>query len=164
MGAAVAKDGTPGPAVLRRVRMALRAGAARPEAIYLPTGGALGGGPPEAHVIRRLLREAGVRANRIIVEDRAADTLQSVVYCAEILRHLEARSVIVCTDRYHAARCRSLFRLAGIATQPAAAGRALPSVGLQRWLLSCVHEAVALPFDALLLVTARLRGRLTPAR
>jgi uncharacterized SAM-binding protein YcdF (DUF218 family) len=163
MGAAVAKDGTPSDAVLRRTRLALQVGARLEVPIYLPTGGAPYGGPPEAHVIRRLLREAGVRPSRIIVEDRAEDTLQSVVHCAEIIRPLGPGAVFVCTDRYHLARCRSLFRLAGIATQPPLV-RETTSVAMPRWLRSCVHEAVALPFDALLLLAGRIRGRLSPAR
>jgi len=141
--------------------MALRVGAQLEHPLYLPTGGALHGGPPEAHVIRRLLREAGVRPNRILVEDRAEDTLQSVLHCAEIIRRLDCEAVIVCTDRYHIARCRSLFRLAGIPTVAAPFLRAPAPAGMQRWLVSCVREAVALPFDALLLLAARVRGRLS---
>ena len=161
MGAAVAEDGTPSAAVLRRTRMALRVGARLDDPFYLPTGGALHGGPPEAHVIRRLLREAGVRPSRVLVEDRAEDTLQSVVRCAEIIRRVDPQAVIVCTDRFHVARCRSLFRLAGI---PTVAPPSLPPpapAGMQRWLMSCVREAVALPLDAMLLLAARVRGRLT---
>jgi len=141
--------------------MALRVGAQLEHPLYLPTGGASHGGPPEAHVIRRLLREAGVRPNRILVEDRAEDTLQSVLHCAEIIRRLDCEAVIVCTDRYHIARCRSLFRLAGIPTVAAPFLRAPAPAGMQRWLVSCVREAVALPFDALLLLAARVRGRLS---
>ena len=163
MGAAVAKDGTPSAAVLRRTRMALRVGAQLEHPLYLPTGGAVHGGPPEAHVIRGLLRDAGVRPSRIIVEKRAEDTLQSVMYCAQIIRGLDAAAVIVCTDRYHVARCRSLFRLAGIPTVAAPFLRAPAPAGMQRWLVSCVREAVALPFDVMLLLAARVRGRVSPS-
>jgi uncharacterized SAM-binding protein YcdF (DUF218 family) len=164
MGAAVAADGTPGAALVRRTRMALRVGAQLRDPFYLPTGGPRPGLPAEAHVVRRLLREAGVRASRIVVEDRAEDTLQSVRYCTEIIRRLHARTVVICTDRYHLVRCRSLFALAGVPTRAATACRAPAPAGLARGLIAWTREAVALPLDVALFLASRLRDRLSPAR
>jgi len=159
MGAAVGADGTPGPAVVRRTRAALRAGAALDDPVYIATGGARGGAPAEAEVIHRLLRARGVPDSRIVVEDQARDTLQSVVNCAQILRRLGATTVIVCTDRYHAVRCRTLFRLAGVATRAAPIPAALASLAGWRAPIYWLREAVTLPFDAALLLVHRLRER-----
>lgn len=163
MGAAVGPDGTPGAAVLRRTQMALRVAAQLSVApIYLPTGGARPGAPPEAHVMRRLLRRAGVRPNQIIVEDRAEDTLQSVLHCAEIVRRLGADEVVVCTDAYHEPRCRALFRLAGISTRPAPCRSEASAGTVLESLREHAREALALPLDAVLLLASRVSGQLAP--
>lgn len=157
MGAAVDRDGRPGAAVVRRTRAALRFGEQRPGALYLPTGGARGGGPIEADVMARLLMDGGVPAEAVIVDDRAQDTLQSVHNCTDIIRRLGATDVVVCTDRYHLPRCRVLFRLAGVATQAAPMPADLDTVGPLPRAFYWLRELIALPFDALLLIWSQLR-------
>jgi len=159
MGAAVDRDGRPGAAVVRRTRAALRFGEQRPDTLYLPTGGARGGGPIEADVMARLLVDGGVHAEAIIVDDRAQDTLQSVVNCTDIIRRLGASCVVVCTDRYHLPRCRVLFRLAGVVTHAAPIPADLDTVGSLPRGFYWLRELIALPFDTLLLLCRQLRAR-----
>jgi uncharacterized SAM-binding protein YcdF (DUF218 family) len=163
MGAAVDCDGRPGPAVVRRTRAALRVGARYPDAIYLPTGGALGDGPAEADVMARLLVEGGVPADRIVRDDRALDTLQSVVNCTAIVGRLGATAVMVCSDGYHLPRCRVLFRLAGVATRAEPVPPDLDTTARLKRFSYAARELVALPLDVCLLLLRRW-GRRSTAR
>jgi uncharacterized SAM-binding protein YcdF (DUF218 family) len=158
MGAAVRGDGRPGPALVRRTRAALRLGERFPGAVFLPTGGAPGGGPAEADVMARLLVQAGVQPERIVRDDRACDTLESAVNCAAILRRLGATVVLVCTDRYHLPRCRLLFRLAGVTTTAEPVPRDLDTTAPLTRLFYGARELVALPIDACLFVLRRIRA------
>jgi len=164
MGAAVRGDGRPGPALVRRTRAALRLGERFPGAVFLPTGGAPGGGPAEADVMARLLVQGGVQPQRIVRDDRACDTLESVVNCAAILRRLGATAVLVCTDGYHLPRCRLLFRLAGVTTEAEPVPRDLDTTALLTRLFYGARELVALPLDACLFLLRRLRASRSDGR
>jgi uncharacterized SAM-binding protein YcdF (DUF218 family) len=157
LGAAVSPDGRPGPAVVRRVRTALRVGVSLRAPLYLPTGGPRQGGPAEAEVMAQLLSGAGVPRESIIVDARSLDTLQSVVNCVALIAPLDATDVIVCTDGYHLPRCRILFRLAGLETQAAPVAADLDTVSWPRRIFYWLREVVALPFDVILLLGRRYR-------
>ena len=165
MGAAVKPDGAPSGAMQRRVTSALILGQGSSTSYYLVTGGKGKFGPPEAEVMRSLLKDAGVSEDRIISEANSHDTLSSVIECAALLGSRSyLHPIIVCTDEYHVARCRLLFLLLGIATEnrPMQSGR--QANGPLRWTFYYVREFFAIPWDSLLLAVWRFRNDLRRSR
>ena len=160
-GAAVRPDGSASPALRRRVEAAAAFGAGLPGPLYVPTGGQGRHGPAESAVMAALLRERGVSPDRILEEPTGTDTLSSVLACAALLRargHAgSGRPVFAATSGYHLPRCLLLLRLAGLPASPAPPPEADPSWP-RRWYWR-LREAPALPYDAALMLAARLRGR-----
>lgn len=151
-GAAVQSDGRPSGSLRRRVEGALKIAETLGEGVFIATGGQGRFGPPEARVISDLLRAAGVPSDAILVEDRARDTLESVVFCDAILRARgDAGLVVPCTSGYHLLRCGLLFKLLGyqVRAWPMPADR--PYLGWRKWARYVAKEALAIPYDAVLL-------------
>ncbi|MEO8317090.1 MAG: YdcF family protein [Bradyrhizobium sp.] len=160
-GAAVRADGTPSGSLARRVEGALAlARDVRPR-LFLATGGVGRYGPAEAQVIRNLLLAAGAQEQEILTEDRATDTLQSVLFCHAILRGRSDVDLLVpCSSGYHNFRCALLFRILGYSVRIGRMPPELAHLGLWRWSRYVVKEIVALPYDAALLLCRRLLNRL----
>jgi uncharacterized SAM-binding protein YcdF (DUF218 family) len=152
-GAAVRADGTPSGSLLRRVEGALAIARGVPNRIFLATGGVGRHGPAEASVIRRLLLAAAVKADEILIEDQAKDTLQSVLFCDRILRRRpDVDLLIPCSSRYHNLRCALLFRMLRYRVEIRSMPKERPHLPLWKWLLYVLKEAIALPYDAALLL------------
>jgi uncharacterized SAM-binding protein YcdF (DUF218 family) len=165
-GAALRADGQPTPTLSRRVGAALLFGerlAVPP--VYVPTGGIGRYGPSEASAMAVLLRSAGVADTRIVLEDTARDTLDSVRACAQLLRsRRHAGPVFAATSAYHLPRCLVLLHLAGVparAVPPPRVPAATASLRRWRWRL---REVPALPWDVLLLLGQRMVDRVLPKR
>ncbi|WP_431271182.1 YdcF family protein [Dankookia sp. P2] len=158
-GAAVRPDGSPSPALRRRVEAALRLGAGRADALYIPTGAKGRFGEAECVVMAAQLRTAGVPAAAILEEPTGTDTFSSVLACRALLRGIgHAGPVFAATSRYHLPRCLLLLRLAGVPARPVPIG-ASGNVGLaQRWYWR-LREVPAIPYDAALVLWDRVRGR-----
>jgi uncharacterized SAM-binding protein YcdF (DUF218 family) len=104
-----------------------------------------------------LLRAGGILDHRIIQEDQSKSTLESVMNCTRIIRHLTGISrVMACSDAYHLPRCRVLFRLCGIKTGGIAAISGRHADSWQRGLWFRLREIPALPVDAILLLARRM--------
>jgi uncharacterized SAM-binding protein YcdF (DUF218 family) len=159
MGAGVQEGGSPSGAMLRRLEAALQLGLKSPHPVYLVTGGRKERKPAESEVMKNRLRAAGVADEWIWTDDESTDTLSSVIRSSQIIRgQRNVRSVVVCSDRYHVARCRWLFRLLGVPTlfQPMPSGR--KANGTARWIYYYLREVAALPVDTLALAIRRLSG------
>lgn len=157
-GAAVRPDGEPSGAMRLRVAAALETGRRLLDPIYMPTGGQGQFGRPEAEVMADALVEAGVSRESIVVEPTAVNTLGSALACAALLRGSD-RPAYVATSAYHMPRCVILLRLAGVQARP---GRMLGVPASQRWSKRWfwrLREVPAVPVDAVLLLSARLRRR-----
>lgn len=148
MGAAVWQGGKASNAMRRRVEGALSSAQGMQNALFLVSGG-MGDHPPsEAAVMSGLLREAGVPAERILLDEASADTLESVRNCAGILKSLPSISgVVICTDLYHVPRCRWLFKLYGISTLPGRVASGRSQNRAWRWSYYYLRECAALPWD-----------------
>ena len=158
-GAAVRPDGSASPALRRRVEAAASFGAGLPAPLYVPTGAEGRFGPAESAVMAALLRRHGVPPGRILEEPTGTDTLSSVLACLALLRARgHAGPVFAATSGYHLPRCLLLLRLAGSPAKPVPPPEADPSWP-RRWYWR-LREAPALPYDAALMLAARLRGRL----
>lgn len=153
-GAAVWPGGRPSGAMRRRTLGAWQQSQSVVQPRFLLTGGQGRHGPPEAVVMRQLLIEAGAPESAIQIEDQAGDTLDSVVYCQRLLApamKAGARVVAVSSD-YHVPRCRILFRLMGVPAESGCVGGSRAALGLGRWLVAVLREAVAMVWDVLLVV------------
>jgi uncharacterized SAM-binding protein YcdF (DUF218 family) len=155
-GARLRPDGRPGPALLRRIAGAIAAASNEPEARFLVTGAQPRGGRTEAAVMRELLRNAGIDDSRILVEGEAHNTRSSAILCAAILRaHPGLSPVLVCTDRFHQARCVMLLRACGIAARAAPMADERATMRWQLWLFYRLRELAALLYDALMIALRR---------
>lgn len=104
-----------------------------------------------------LLNHAGVPPERILLDEKSTDTLESVRNCARILRSLPAMGeVFICTDLYHIPRCRWLFRMYGISTRAGKIASGLPQNKAWRWLYYYLREFAALPWDTAAAVLQRM--------
>jgi uncharacterized SAM-binding protein YcdF (DUF218 family) len=160
-GAAVRPDGTPSPTLRHRVAAAARFGARFARPLFIPTGAKGLHGDAEAAVMARQLIESGFPETAIRTEETGTDTLSSVRAVVHMLRTIDpAARVYACTSAYHLPRCLLLLRLAGI---PARACPPPPVPAATRWSLRWfwrLRETPALPYDALLMIWLRVRGRL----
>lgn len=157
-GAAVRADGSASGTLRRRCELALRTGRTLRDPLYMPTGGAGRHGPPEAQVMRDLLLAGGVADARILVEDRAGDTLQSVRYCTRLLNeHGGSPALLVCSSSYHQPRCVMLLRLAGFSCEGAPALSDRPFIGWAMWLRYSLKECIATPWDMAILWALKMR-------
>lgn len=117
MGAAAGADGTPSPALQRRLERALLELIDDPDAIVIVTGGAVKSHAVEAHVMQRWLIERGVAPERIHVEDKARISIENAELVMPIVaRVLDASAteatLTIVTERYHMKRSRTLFERA----------------------------------------------------
>ncbi len=159
-GAAVLPNGQPSQTLRRRVAAAARHGATLDRPLYVPTGGIGRFGAAEAEVMAALLRQAGVAPGDILVEATATDTFSSALACTGLLRARGHRGpVLAASSAYHLPRCLVLLWLAGWPARacPAPPFPAAARLG-KRWYWR-LREVPALPYDALLMLWARLRGR-----
>ena len=143
LGAAVRPGGQASPALRRRVLHAVSM-LHRGHGQRLLLSGGLGKHPPaEAYVMRQLALAAGAAAACIFVEDRAASTFDSAVYCARIVRQQGWSTALVVTDRYHLPRAVLTFRCLGVpAYGSAAPGGTFPPRRWRWWYARC-REAPA---------------------
>jgi uncharacterized SAM-binding protein YcdF (DUF218 family) len=140
----------------RRVAGALAAAQGQSEAHFLITGAQPRGGRTEAAVMRDLLRKAGIPESRLVVEDAAHNTRSSAIYCAAILRaRPDLSPVLVCSDRFHQARCVLLLRACGVMARAAAMPDERTAMRRQVWLFYRLREMAAIPYDALMITLRR---------
>jgi uncharacterized SAM-binding protein YcdF (DUF218 family) len=156
-GAAVRPDGRASQTLRYRVQAAAAFGKRFARPLFIPTGGKGRYGEAEATVMAHLLTDAGFPETAIMREETGTDTLSSVLAVAEMVR---GRShVHACSSAYHLPRCLMLLWLAGVSARrcpppavPAATRRLL------RWYWR-LREAAAMPYDVLLMLWLRMRGR-----
>jgi len=162
-GAAVRPDGRASQTLRHRVDAAARFGARFARPLFIPTGANGRYGDAEATVMARQLIDAGFTEGSIRQEATGTDTLSSV---RAVIRMLDDGTngshrppVYACTSAYHLPRCLLLLRLAGLKARlcpppnvPAATSQT------RRWFWR-LRETAALPYDALLMVWLRIKGR-----
>lgn len=147
LGASARPDGSPSPAMERRVRAGidlLRQGRA---GCLLMSGGAVRHPTPEAWIMRELALAAGVAPEAVQVEDRARNTIENALYSAAIAARCGWGRIALVTDAYHLPRALYVFRRHGL--KPAGAVAALPERRGKEWWLAYLREASALPWTVL---------------
>lgn len=160
LGAAVRADGSPSPALARRIGYAAQAAAAEPDALVFCSGAAGKVGPSEASVMGRVLEARGVHPSRLVLDEVSRDTLESVVAAAEFVRRRGLDGCIVCTDAYHVRRARWLLGALGVRSEPGPITRGRAGTRLAYWTRMRLRESLATPYDlALVLFKRGERGR-----
>ena len=142
LGAAVRPDGTPSPAVARRVGHAVALWQSGQVGLLVLSGGVRTHPPTEAEVMARLCREAGVPDEALLLETRALTTEDNMRLAQPLLAGLGCRDVVIVTDRYHAARARLVAQRVGL--QATASCPRLTGAPMWRVLRAWAREAVAL--------------------
>jgi uncharacterized SAM-binding protein YcdF (DUF218 family) len=139
LGAAVVAPGVPGPALSRRVAWGVRVWRTERAGRLVLSGGAIGGLPAEAALMRELALAAGVPDDRIVIEDLSRNTFENAVYAGAIIRLAGWRRVVVVTDQFHLPRALYIFRRIGLAVEGAGVPRQ-PGVSRGRWLRFLIEE------------------------
>jgi vancomycin permeability regulator SanA len=151
-GAAVWPGGRASPSLARRIRFAAQAAEAEPGAMLLCSGGVGRHPPSEASVMARELAAMGVAVERLILDDVSLDTFDSVALVARRARGVA--EVVVCSDGYHIPRIRLMLALLGVRTR---AGPCDERPVLSNRLRMSLREALAIPYDATLVILRRRR-------
>lgn len=141
LGAALADDGRPRPALVRRVEhgVALQRRGEVPR--LLMSGGLVRGPVPEARVMRELALACGLGADCVLTEDASRDTVDNVRHSLALAQRHGWRRLLVVSDAYHLPRALWIFRRYGAAAEGSAPD--LPP-GLPRWPIR-LREACAFP-------------------
>lgn len=156
-GAAVWPGARPSPALTRRIGYAARAAQAYPQAQLLCSGAAGRFGPSEASIIARGLTAAGVAPERLILDEASADTLDSVVAAARLVRERRLAGCVVCSDRYHLPRIRLLMTALGVRTVSGPLARGRAGTSLRHWTRMRLRESLAIPYDLAIVLARRRR-------
>jgi uncharacterized SAM-binding protein YcdF (DUF218 family) len=108
LGAALAPDGSLGPALAERVRAGAAAFSEGAAPLVLMTG------VHEAEKMRDRAVALGVPRECILVEPHARTTRENAVFCSELMRQHGLRRAVVVTQAYHRLRAVAAFRRLGV--------------------------------------------------
>ncbi|KAF0223696.1 MAG: hypothetical protein FD176_1722 [Rhodospirillaceae bacterium] len=141
LGAKVMADGSPSPALARRVAHAAALAQGGRVAHLLMSGGAVNHPTPEAQVMRNLAMAAGIAADRIVIEDRSRNTIGNARYCAPIIAAHGWTRLLLVTDTFHLPRARLIFARHGLTV---ALSGARPESVSAEWLMAHLREIPAM--------------------
>ncbi|CUW39958.1 conserved protein of unknown function (Rossmann-like alpha/beta/alpha sandwich fold 9-139) [Magnetospirillum sp. XM-1] len=144
LGAMVRPDGSPSPAMARRVARGVRLIEEGRAVHLLMSGGAVRHPVPEAHVMRDLALRAGIPAERLHVEDVSVNTIGNALLSRALVETRGWRRLAVVTDACHMARSLYVFHRLGLPVSPAPAW---PETRPGReWYAAWLREAFAMPW------------------
>ncbi len=113
LGAKLRPDGSPSPALIRRVSHAAAMHRDGLAPRLLLSGGIVGGPWSEAEAMRRLLVAGGAAPDRLLLEDRSRNTVENAVFSLRLLAGTGARRLAVVSDAWHLPRALLIFRRLG---------------------------------------------------
>ena len=155
LGAMVRPDGSPSPALRRRVEHAAALFQAGSVGHLLMSGGAVRHPVPEAEVMRDLALAAGIAPQRIVTETQSFNTIGNARLCAPLVAERGWSRLLLVTDACHIPRSLYIFHRLGLPVTPAAAW---PQGWPQReWWGAWAREAAALPWTVARVEYAKLR-------
>ena len=147
LGYALAADGAMQKPLLDRLDVTLRVAEANPAARVLVTGGQPRNGVTEADLMASWLVEKGVDRDRILIEDKAKDTVGNALNAANLMRRHGAEAVILVTSASHMRRARTVLEEA--LAQAGISAEVVPAVALD---LPSFEEAARVSPDERLVV------------
>lgn len=156
LGARVRADGTPSPALMRRIEYGCHLYHLGRAKTLLLSGGAVGSPHPEAEVMADHARRLGVPAASLLIESQARTTRDNARHACQMLLAATPHPpgpITVITDAYHLPRSWLVFRVIGRRSglRFRFAACPLPPGGWRRrslWL-ACLREIPALLLDLL---------------
>ena len=113
LGAQVLRGGRASGTLRARARHAAWLYTEGEVALVIPTGGVGEHPPSEAKVAARVLREAGVPEEDVLLEEEALSTQDSARLVVEVARARGIRSLMLVTDPLHCVRSVGAFRAEG---------------------------------------------------
>ena len=148
LGSNVLPNGEPNTVLEARLREAL----ARYQADPLPIVccGAQGPDEPmsEAQCMFNNLTEAGITADRVIMEDRATNTDENIRYSLSLIREKELNpDIAVVTDSYHQLRARIILHKTDSQVKAGAINARNNQIGLLTYPTYFVREWIAIPVE-----------------
>jgi uncharacterized SAM-binding protein YcdF (DUF218 family) len=157
LGAALRPDGSPSPALCRRVGHGVRLALEGRVGGLLMTGGPTLHPTPEADIMRAMALAAGLAPERVVAETCSLNTIQNALHSAPIAAERGWRRLVLVTDAYHLPRARYIFARLGVR----AAGSAAPPPDhpSREWYVAWVREAAAIPWTMLRVETRLLLRR-----
>ena len=157
LGAMVRPDGSPSPALKRRVDHAARLMTEGRVCNLLMSGGAVRHPTPEAEVMRDLALAAGIAPQRIVTESASLNTIGNARFCAPLVTERGWTRLLLVTDACHIPRSLYIFHRLGLPVTPSAAW---PQDWPRReWWGAWAREVAALPWTMARVEYAKLRTR-----
>lgn len=155
LGAMVQPDGSPSPALRRRVEHGVRLILAGTVGHLVMSGGAVRHPVPEADVMRDLALTAGIEPWRILTEAKSLNTIGNALLSRPIIAERGWSRLLLVTDACHIPRSLYVFHRLGLPVTPAAAW---PQGWPRReWWGAWAREAAALPWTIARVEYAKLR-------
>jgi len=119
LGAAQLPDGSPGPAIRRRVRHAVSLYQEGKAPCLVMAGGPTSTPMPEADTMAQLARDEGIPEAAIHCERQSTRTLENAVCSRDMMAAQGWRRVLLVTDAAHMPRALYTFRAFGLDVTPA---------------------------------------------
>ena len=135
------EDGEATDELIRRCSLGKFLTDSYPNLTLIVSGGdPAGQGRTEAEVMAAWLRNHGVDSDRLLIEDRASDTRENLLFSKGLAEEhgLGTDGIIIVTSEYHQTRARFLARQLGQNTQTISASTPMPDR-----LFAAVREAYA---------------------
>ncbi len=156
LGAKAQADGTPSPAMARRVGLGVKLWHDKQVPALLFSGGTTTPNhPSEARVMADLAQAQGVPPHCLYLEEQAVNTIGNARLCAPILARHGWDRIMVVSDRFHIPRSAYIFRRHGIRANFQGA---VPDQPGRHWWLAHLREVSALPWTILRVEWEWLRG------
>ena len=152
LGCTVELDGSPVPALARRISMGLRAYQAGAARIVVASGGRRWGDHVEADVIATRLIAGGVAGSDVVRESCSLTPVETALFSSRVLRHLGCAQAGVVPCPWHLPRALRHFRHFGVnAVEPPRDWFDAHSAGRRARLRELARSA----FDAAVLTMVR---------
>ncbi|RAU20131.1 YdcF family protein [Paramagnetospirillum kuznetsovii] len=158
LGAMILSDGSPSPALARRVARAVALARSGRVGHLLMTGGPVRHPKPESHVMRDMAVAAGIAPDRIVTEEASVNTIGNARLCRPIVAQRGWRRLLLVTDACHIPRSLYVFHRLGLRVSPSAVWPVWPPA--REWWLAWPREAAALPWT--MIRVERLKLKETP--
>lgn len=157
LGAAMDEHGQPGPALLRRVARGAALAREHPEMPIIVSGGALHSARSEADLMRVLLVQDGILANRILCEDQSLNTLQNVLNTRAFMAAHGIGSIQLVSDSFHLPRALMTCWWLGVTARGVPVWN--PQSEIVSWLWAHLREGAAIPVYVIRLCRHSLKAR-----
>lgn len=113
LGYVLNDNGTMSDVLIGRLEQTYKAAKLNENAKIIVTGGVQKTGITESYIMKKWLVDRGIEADRIIIEDKARDTVENSLYSVDILKKYNAKKVILITSASHIRRGTALLQEAG---------------------------------------------------